>query len=527
MGIRKQLFAAIIGLMFLITVAQGAECQDAEDCDCHKGACSSFAAGPYATVEGYAMSGHTCDGNCDFTLTVVPGRKHEPGEKVRIDYPGVPGGFKHVVVGETNIPQVLETYSYFLTECPIANEHQVFFGENTCGTRKELRDLPPGKAMLDYTQVAALGLQRGKTAREAILAAGRLIEKYGMKGLGGAGESFLVSDPHEAWCFEIAGESTVWVAQRIPDDHVCPHANRMRIGDVDPEDRENFMMSPNLIQNAIDKGFYDPEKDGPFNFAEVYSGNQSRGNKIREWRMFSLLCPSKAWEIDQEFPFSVKPDKKITARWWLETVWRDHMEGTPYDRTQGMAAGPFNCPGRIGISGLRSERSICTAGSGYTWVSQAREWLPDCIGGVIWYGLDCPRSTCYVPFYVGISQTPESWQRGHFMEFDPDSPRWYFQAIDTFSWLRYRDIHADVRKVFDAMEDEQFNKQAEIEKIALELYKSDPKLAKEFLTSYSTDRALKAEKAARELFYTLIAKYSDGQPRAKVSEEWLEILMKN
>ncbi len=523
---KKQLLAAIAAPVFLITGFLIAQFQNTANCDCQKEACTSFAAGPRATVEGYAMSGHTCDGNCDFTITVIPGGKHTPNEKVRIDYPGLPGGFKHVVFGETDIPQVPETYTFFMTECPIANEFQVFFGENTCGTRKELVDLPPGKAMLDYTQVAALALQRGKTAREAILAAGKLIEKYGLKGLGRSGESFLVSDPKEAWCFEIVGEATLWVAQRIPDDHVCPHANRMRIGLVDPNDKENFMMAPNLIQNAIEKEFYDPKRDGPFNFAKVYSGNQSRGNKIREWRMFSLLCPSKDWHIDQEFPFSVRPDQKISVRWWIDNVWRDHLEGTPYDMTQGIAAGPFDSPGRFRISGLNSERTICTARSGYTWVSQARDWLPDCIGGVFWYGVDCPRSTCYVPFYVGISQTPESWRRSDFTKFDPDAPRWYFQAIDIFSWLRYTDIHADVRTVFGAIEDEEFDKQPEIEKITQELYISDPKLAKEFLTMYSTNCALKAENAAKKLFFDLIVKYSDGGPRTTVSKEWLEILNK-
>jgi len=523
---KKRLLAVIVGILFSITGFLIAQLQNTANCDCQKESCTSFAAGPQSTQDGYAMSGHTCDGNCDFTITVIPGRKHKPDEKVRIDYLGLPGGFKHIARGETDISQVPETYTFFMTECPIANEHQVFFGENTCKTRKEIVDLPPGIAMLDYTQVAALALQRGKTAREAILAAGKMIEKYGLKGLGGSGESFLVSDPSEAWCFEIVGEATLWVAQRIPDNHVCPHANRMRIGVVDPGDKENFMMAPDLIRNATEKGYYDPKKDGPFNFAKIYSGNESRGNKIREWRMFSLLCPSKEWDIDQEFPFSVEPDRKISARWWIDNIWRDHLEGTPYDMTQGMAAGPFGSPGRFRIPGLNTERTICTAGSGYTWVSQARQWLPDCIGGLFWYGLDCPRSTCYVPFYVGISQTPESWRNGDFTKFDPESPRWYFQAIDTFSWLRYKDIHADVREVFGAIEDELFNKQAEIEKIALELYKSDPKLAKELLTFYSTDCALKAENAAKKLFYDLIAKYSDGQPRATVSKEWLEILNK-
>jgi len=493
----------------------------AQDCGCDKSSCTSFAAGPKATVDGSAMSGHTCDGGCDFTITVIPRSKHKPGEKVNINYPGLQGGIQHTVFGETEIPQVEETYAFFMTECPIGNEFQVFFGENTCGTRRELRNVPEGKALLDYTQVAALALQRGKTAREAIKAAGELIEKYGMKG---SGESFLVTDPHEAWCFEIASQTNVWVAQRIPDDHVCPHANRMRIGVVDPEDTENFMMAPNLIQNAIDKGFYDPSKGKPFNFAKVYSGNESRGNKIREWRMFSLLCPSQEWDIDQDFPFSVKPEFKISAKWWINNVWRDHMEGTPYDQTQVMAAGPFHTPGRFRISGLETERTICVSGSGYTWVSQARDWLPDCIGGVFWYGMDCPRSTVFTPFYVGISQTPEEWRTGNFEEFSHDTPRWYFQGIDLISWLRYSDMHKDIRKVFDALENEQFEQQDKIETIAYNLYNSDPELAKEFLTYYSTSRALKAKKAAKEVFYGLISKYADGRPRAEISGKWLEIL---
>ncbi|MCK4430063.1 MAG: hypothetical protein KAW19_02060, partial [Candidatus Aminicenantes bacterium] len=80
-----------------------------QDCtDCTRDACTSFAAGKLATVDGYTMSGHTCDGNCDFTIKVVPRTTHEPGDKFRIDYPGAPGGFKHIVRGETQIPQVPE-----------------------------------------------------------------------------------------------------------------------------------------------------------------------------------------------------------------------------------------------------------------------------------------------------------------------------------------------------------------------------------------------------------------------------------
>lgn len=519
---KKAFFGTIVVLIFSFALAVAS--YDSDCTDCTKNTCTSFAAGKLATVDGCTMSGHTCDGNCDFNLKVVPGRTHEPGEMFRIDYPGAPGGFKHIVRGETKIPQAPVTYTYFQIECPIGNEYQVFFGENTCGTRRELRTLSSEEALLDYTQVAVLALQRGKTAREAIRTAGQLIEKFG---LNGSGESFLVSDPDEAWCFEIPGFTKEWVAQRIPDDHVCPHANRMRIGVIDLNNPDYFMASPNLIKTAQEKGFYDPDKDGPFNFAKTYCGNTSIGNRRREWRMCSFLCPSKDWDPDaMDFPFSVKPDMKISAEWWINNVWRDHMEGTPYDKTKGMAAGPFGCPGRPRIEDVSSERSICTEGSGYTWVSQARSWLPNSIGGVIWFGVDCPRSTCYVPFYVGISHTPESWQTGDFAQFSEESARWYFQAIDAFSWIRYNEMHRDVRKVFDAIEAKEFAIQEAIETRAGELYKTHPLLAEAFLTDYSNDCALKAEKAARDLFYFLIAKYADGRPRTTVSKKWIEILTK-
>ncbi|MCD6471868.1 C69 family dipeptidase [Candidatus Aerophobetes bacterium] len=524
----KRLFLGtvlVLTLSFALVVVSFASCSS-----CKKGGCSSFAAGKLATVSGCTMSGHTCDGNCDFTLKVVPGGTHKSGEMYRIEWPGLPGGFGHEI--KTEIPQAPVTYTYFQIECPIGNEHQVFFGENTCGTKEELQTLSAEEGLIDWTQAAALALQRGKTAREAIKALGEIIGKYGLGGAGGlsCGESFLITDPNEAWCMEIPGYTNEWVAERIPDDQVCPHANRMRIGEIDLSNPDYFMASPNLIKNAQEKGLYDPEKDGPFNFEKIYNTESNRnswGNRRREWRMLSLLCPSKKWDPNALiYPFSVKPDKKISPQWWINNIWRDHLEGTPYDLTKGIPAGPFGCPERPSISDITFERNICIPRTSYSWVSQARSWLPDWIGGVIWFGLDCPHSSCYVPFYVGISQTPKSWRTGDFTKFSKESARWYFQALDNYSCLRFNEMNADVRAVFDRTEDIELAMQPYIDKAASELYKIDPALAQRFLTNFSGDCALKAENEARDLFYSLIAKYADGKPRTTVNKEWMEILKK-
>jgi len=113
--------------MLMLSLALTSGFQEPECRDCGEKSCTAFAAGKLATVDGSTMSGHTCDGGCDFTLRVVPRRHFKPGETVRIDYAGLPGGISHIVRGDTSIPQVVETYAYFQIECPIGNEHQVFF----------------------------------------------------------------------------------------------------------------------------------------------------------------------------------------------------------------------------------------------------------------------------------------------------------------------------------------------------------------------------------------------------------------
>jgi dipeptidase len=132
-----------------------------------------------------------------------------------------------------------------------------------------------------------------------------------------------------------------------------------------------------------------------------------------------------------------------------------------------------------------------------------------------------------MPFYVGISQIPKSWQVGDYLNFSEESIWWYFQAIDSFSWLRYNEIHADVVKTFGKIEQEEFDAQLNFEKKALELYKEDPSLTEEFLTKCTADYAQRIEEVTRSLFYSLIVKFRDGLPETTVSPEWIKKINQN
>lgn len=493
-------------------------------------ACSSFTAGKQATVDGSTMTGDTCDtGSGDTRLIIVPAANHKPGSFVSMDYPGITQVYEESRTSV--IPEVAHTYKIFSIDCPFGNENQVYSGENTCGTNPALETLNHADALLDWHALLYLGMARSTTAREFVTIVGGLIEQYGMLG---SGEDFMISDPNEAWVMEIPNYSTNWVAQRIPDNAVSIHANRMRIQEVDPNDTNNYLMSPNLIQNAIDKGFYNPATDGPFNFQKVYnspSASTALGNIRREWQMTSSLCPSQHWDPNggplscNQYPLYVVPEQKISVEWWANTLWRNYYQGTPYDKSVGLPAGPFGSPERQSIKGASFERSICTPNSEYTTITQSRSWLPNSIGGVAWFTTDNALSSIYVPIYAGTNSVPESWTVGYPKGgYNKDSAFWAFQALDSFSQLRFSDMHSDVRAVFDQIEDSELKNQAAVEQQALTYYtKENQKRAEIYLTNYSTSCASTAEQAARDMLGFLIGKYVDGTPQATVSQAWIDL----
>ena len=127
----------------------------------------------------------------------------------------------------------------------------------------------------------------------------------------------------------------VWAAVRIPDDHFFVAANRARIGEIDLNDPENYMASPNIISFAVERGWYDPNSGKPFLCYENYAPYEGIYSTRREWRAFDLVAPSLGLSPhDTRFPFSVKPERLLS----VQDIWdikADYYEGTPYDLSQG------------------------------------------------------------------------------------------------------------------------------------------------------------------------------------------------
>jgi len=218
------------------------------------------------------------------------------------------------------------TYGYINTFLPPMNVHQLAVGESTFGGKKEMRSK---KGMINYWELNRLIVERAKTAREALAVVDKLTKKYGYND---GGECFTIADTKEVWHLEIVGPGkgkvgAVWAAQRVPDEHISVNANGSRIRQIHLDQPDYYRASDNVKKVAIEMGFWDPDSGKPFEFCYAYADRHSMAARRREWRVLDIAAPALKLDPNSEnYPFSVKPEKKISVQWMME-VFRDTFEG--------------------------------------------------------------------------------------------------------------------------------------------------------------------------------------------------------
>ncbi len=407
------------------------------------------------------------------------------------------------------------------------NEFQLTIGETTFGGRPELVDTT---GVIDYGSLIYLGLQRSRTAREAIKVMTDLVQEYGYCS---SGESFTIADPNEVWIMEMIGKGpgvrgAVWVAVRVPDDCISAHANHSRIHQFDTSDKENCMYAPDVISFAREKGYFNGvNKD--FSFSKAYAPldfGARRYCEARVWSYFNMftdrgdeLLPYIQGTTDEPMPLYVKPNRKISVQ-DVKNAMRDHYEGTALDITKDFGAGPYHTPYRLSplefeVNGQKyfNERPISTQQSGFVFVAQMRENLPDAVGGVLWFGLDDANMTVFTPVYCCATRVPECYTRvdgADYITFSWKSSFWVFNWIANMVYPRYDLMIDDIRAVQTEIETTFNQAQEGIEAVAVKMLETDPDKAKEFLTNYTVMTAQSTHDAWKRLGEFLIVKYNDG-----------------
>ena len=503
-------------------------------------ACTNFLVTKGASVNGSTMITYSADSHQLYgELYYWPAR----------DYPQ--GSMLDVYEWDTRkymgkIRQVLHTYSVIGN----MNEHQLAIGETTFTGNVSLIDTT---GIIDYGSLIYLTLQRAKNAREAIKVMSDLVSEYGYAS---SGESFSIADPNEVWIFEImgkgpGGKGAVWVARRIPDGYISGHANQARIQTfplatgkknsiaINSKDLKRIsdpvvecVYAYEVIDLARAKKLFSG-KDEEFSFSDTFAPITFEGARmceIRVWSFFKSVNDDmnqylnyvSGHDLSKRMPLWIKPNRKI-SNYDLMNFMRDHLEGTTFDMRKDIGAGSFGLPYRwrpltwkvstdANAPEYCNERATSTQQTGFVFVAEGRNWLPDPIGGIFWFGVDDASTTVFNPIYCGINEVPECFKvgNGDMLTYSPTSAFWLFNNVANFCYLRYDVMSADAKKVQKQLELRYLSETETVDAAAMKLYVKDENLARQYLTNYSVNMAQNTFSQWKTLSEYLLVKYIDG-----------------
>jgi len=447
--------------------------------------CFAVVVGKNASSDGSVIFGHNEQDGGDRILNFrkIPSMTHDPDEVINL----VKGG---------TLAEVPKTYSFIWSENPglefsdtYINEWGVAVGSDGCGTKEDSYDDLVARGDIVDGGIGYLLrimiIQRAKTARDGIHVAGELLDRFGYSD---SGRTLVVADPNEAWMLSII-RGKHWLAKRVPDDEVVILPNVHIITDVNLEDEDNYIGSPDIVDYAIKRGWYSPSSGKPFIFRDVYNPPNQNLWDPRQWRGQSLVAErTKDIPETEQLPFSVKPDKKLSVKDVI-TILRYHGE----------------------------TGSLCAPGTLEGAVFQLRDWIPPEIGCVYWRTSNEPCTSVMIPWYLGITGIPESYHKPvsidkqltvkHHMSppegtFEPDDNHtwWAFKKLQDVINSDRQNLLPKAREVLDEFEEKLFDDQAVTEVNALKLLSKDRELAQSDLTEYSWKLSDKAIEMANEMY---------------------------
>ena len=503
-------------------------------------ACTNVIVSPGASVDGSAMVSYAADSHWLFgELYFRPAGKWKAGSLLPI----IEWDTAKPLGSIAQVPVTYQTVGNM-------NVHQVIIGETTWGGREEQVDTT---GIMDYGSLIYIALQRASSAREAIQVIVDLANEYGYPS---EGESFSIADPKEAWVMDLVGKGSdnkgiVWVARRIPEGYICAHANQCRITRFPWNDPENCMYAPDVAEFARSKGWYSGS-DEDFSFRDAYNPldfGGARACDARAWAAFNILCdgtftyldgdtevsrPASDWldyamgyDLNGEMPLFVKPSRKLSVK-DIADVMRDHFENTPMDMRVDIGAGGNACPYRwrpmsfkVDGKSYVNERAIATQQTGFWFVGQARGWLPDEIGALVWFGCDDAATSYLTPIYVNSKKVPECLREGNgdLLHYSATSQFWINNRVTNACYRMYDAMEPVVRAEVNAYENRMMTEVAQFDQQMVKAYGKGSrgavrKVLKK-LTGFSVDNAQKQFAKWVELEEMLTVKFIDGNVKAQ------------
>lgn len=258
------------------------------------------------------------------------------------------------------------------------NDRGVCLVTNNC--RESRRDKPfdisDGGVWYALRRAVAEG---ARTAYHGLLIATTLLNRYGYRD---SGRTYTIADSTEAWILQIAA-GKAYAAVRLGDSEVAliPNHYTLRSGDL----RRPHLTSPNLIEEAVARGWHRSCDVDHFDFARAYQDPESwrlRGNVVRHINLARAL--GAPLTLDDELPFALRPKWRLSPKsLWLMLA--DHYEGTEFEACQEFGDGtPHQSP----------DRRICTETT-----HDSSVFVTDNFAGKTGI-MQCPGRPCTYPYFT-------------------------------------------------------------------------------------------------------------------------------
>ncbi|GEM_PF-5083393 len=260
------------------------------------------------------------------------------------------------------------------------NSYGVAVVSNACQSR-----VPGDRDGIRYF-LRRLAVERARSAREAVLKAGELIEKYGYP----EGRTLTFVDPREGWLMHILGGKH-WLAWRVPDDAVALLPNNFTAGEVDLRDRENIMHSRGFLSFAVKNGYLQ-KGEVRFHFSQTFSANYHREYNTGRWRSAYKILTGKDYPGAPPFPPYIRLGYKVAAKNLFEVLRQRPQPG-------------------LDIPSLFSIRSICYYTTKDSFVLSLKGTRPGDI--LLWLSPARPDASPYIPIYFAARRLFPPWRETH------------------------------------------------------------------------------------------------------------------
>ncbi len=484
-------------------------------------ACTIFAIGKKATIDGSTMTSHTCDSTSDdLRLWIIPSM---PAGTVRdivldgragADYSQFPE-VKNYGTNGLALAQITydkPTNQYIHGMYSFINDKGLAMGESTCSYNrnseqgqklKKVYDANEG--IIDCYMLQDYALETCSTAREAVQAMTALVEEFGWNG---TPECINICDGNEAWVVEFYG-GHIYVGFRVPDDEIFVCANRARINHIDWDDTENWVYPADIKDFAIENDLWDGK--GEFVPCRIFAPYPQRPYSTRrEWRAMTLLNPSldiKEDDPDHDYnwPLTFKPAKPVSVE-DIRQVCSDYYVGTEFDLTQKYASGPYGNPLYPNL-----DRSINCYRCTYIWISNIKSWLPDDAKCLAYFGWAAPDSTYMTPIFASQTSLPSFFGTGTRAEYDENSGFWVSADVQIMASQNYMNAIEDIRALRDPLMAAQYETTFIMQNIAAKMIREgNTEGAVALLTAYANQTATSWFNTWKDLSRVLEAKYLFG-----------------